>query len=66
MNSIQIDHFLVDIQVYDGKDDKSFTDWITQAEKIAKLSQCLEIQLAWAKSECIVYKLIDDMPQSMK
>ena len=50
--------------MYDGKNDKSFIDWITQVEKIAKLTQCPEVQLAQAKAEGIVYKCMEGMPQS--
>ena len=51
--------------MYDGKGDKSFIDWITQVEKIAKLTQCQEIQLPQVKAVGIVYKLTDGMPQSL-
>ena len=61
-SSIKNDHFLADIQMYDGKDYTSFLDWITWVEKIARLTQCLKIQLVSAKAEGIVYKLINDMP----
>ena len=44
------------------KCDKSFTDCITQVEKISQLTQHPELQLAWAKPEGIVYKLIELMP----
>ena len=39
------DHFLANLQTYDGKGDRSFLDWITQVEMIAKLTQCSEIPL---------------------
>ena len=50
--------------MYEGKGDKSFTDWITHVEKIAKLTQYPEIQLTQTKAEGIMYKLIKGMPQS--
>ena len=55
------DHFLADLQTYDGKG--SFSDWIVQ-EKIANLTKWLELQLARAKTKSIVYKLIQGMSQS--
>ena len=40
------DHFLANLQTYDGKGDRSFLDWITWDEKIPWLPQCPDIQLA--------------------
>ena len=57
-------NFLIDLQTYDSKSDRSFLDWITQGEKIAGLTQCQEMQLVQSKAEGIVHKLIDDMPSS--
>ena len=51
--------------MYDGKGDKSFIDWITQVKKITKLTQHLHIQLAQAKAEDIVFKLIGGIPPSL-
>ena len=48
--------------MYDGKDGKSFMDWITQVKKIAKHTQHLEIQIAEARTGGIVYKFIKGMP----
>ena len=59
------DNFLADLETYDRKGDKSFIDWITQVEKIAKPTQHLEIQLSRAKVKGIVYKLIESMPLSL-
>ena len=39
-------------------------DCITHAEKIARLTQSPEIQLAQAKVDGIIYKLINDIPPS--
>lgn len=41
-----------------------FMDCIMQVEKIAHLTQHLQLQLTQAKAEGIIYKLIEGMPQS--
>ena len=58
------DHFLADIQTYDDKGDKLFIDWTTKPQNIANLTQLPIIQLAMVKTEGIVYKLTDGIPQS--
>ena len=42
----------------------NFTNWITQVDRIPHLTQCPELQLAQAKAEAIVYKLIVGMSLS--
>ena len=64
INSIKNDYYYADLQAYNGKGDTSFLDWITKVEKIARLTQCPEIQLTLEKAEGKVYKLFDDMPPS--
>ena len=39
-------HFLANVETYDGKGDRSFLDWITQVKMFARLTLCLEAQLA--------------------
>ena len=56
---------MADLHTYDGKGDKSFTDWITNSgRKIAHLTLYPELWSALAKAEGIVYKLIENMPLS--
>ena len=57
-------HFPAYLHTYDRKADESITDWVTQVEKIAKLTQHPELQLALAKVEGSAYKLIEGMPLS--
>ena len=37
--------------MYDGKENKSFIDWVDRVEQITKLTQHLEIQLTWTKQK---------------
>ena len=57
------DDFLADLQNYDGKGYKFFTDWTMLITIIAHLSQHPELLLARAKTEGIVYKLTEDINQ---
>ena len=49
-------HFLADLHTYEWKGDKSFTNWITQVEKIVHLSHCPQLQITGIKAKSIVYK----------
>ena len=43
----------------DGKGVRSLIDWIIKVEKVAKHTQCPEIQLACGRAEGLVYELIE-------
>ena len=60
------DHILVDMHTYNGEGDKPLTNWITKVEKIVHSTQQPELQLTWAESESIVYKLVEGIPLSSK
>ena len=55
---------MADLHKNDGMGDKSFSDMITQVDKVANCIHQSELQLAQAKSEGIINKLIMGMPQA--
>ena len=56
---------MADLLTCDGKGDTYFADWKMQVEKISHLTQHLELQLAKAKAEGIVYKLMKGILHSL-
>ena len=49
----------------DRKGNKSFMDWIMQVEKSSHLIQHPQLQLARAKAEGIVYKVVEGIPKPL-
>ena len=56
--TIQNDHFLADLQTYDGRGDKTFLQWISWVEKVAKLTQCPEIEFVQEKQKILYINLL--------
>ncbi len=55
------DIFLTDLPLFSG-DESKFLDWILKIKKVASLTGCKPHDLATAKSEGPVFKLLSTIP----